>query len=291
MRGAFPDASADEKSAYEELRTWLESCSDGEKLLVRAELADVGYADIELPGESVTTDFCAQFEIRPPLDAYASFADFVAAVHRVGPLADGIAAAGALAQSLASRPDDTLAGELHVRTIGDQVVRNALSWDRLEDAPVRLPQISSRDVAAYQTILLAHMTRLDRANTQWLSEIVERDGWPTISKVGEDASRKAWLLVQHADHDPVFQLKVLRIMEPLLASEDVSARDYAYLYDRVMLKLAYRQRYGTQVTCEEGQRIALPLEDPARLDQLRTGMQLEPFAEYLTWFSVPCPTE
>jgi beta-glucosidase len=44
-------------------------------------------------------------------------------------------------------------------------------------------------------------------------------------------------LVQHADDDPVFQLKMLRLMEPLAAGGQVSPRNYALLYDRVMLQM------------------------------------------------------
>jgi len=105
----------------------------------------------------------------------------------------------------------------------------------------------------------AEMGRLDRANTNWLKQVVAEHGWPTYSLVGEDASRKAWLLAQHADHDPVFQLDVLGLMEPLVEAGEVNKTDYAYLYDRVMLKLIGTQLYATQVTCEDGKRIPRPV--------------------------------
>jgi hypothetical protein len=136
---------------------------------------------------------------------------------------------------------------------------------------------------------MGEMAKVDFDNTEWLKRHVADKGWPKYSEVGEKASNAAWLLAQHADHDPLFQLRALRLMEPLLAGKEVSPRNYAYLYDRVMLKLAGKQRYATQLTCENGERIAQPLEDAERVDELRAEVGLEPFAEYLTWFDSPCP--
>jgi hypothetical protein len=103
-----------------------------------------------------------------------------------------------------------------------------------------------------QSRLGAAMTARDHANTEWLKGIVAERGWPTISQVGEEAAFNAWLLVQHADHDPLFQLRSLRLMEPLVAQGEVTKQNYAYLYDRIMLKLAGKQRYATQVMCRDG---------------------------------------
>ena len=53
---------------------------------------------------------------------------------------------------------------------------------------------------------------VDVANTERMKEIIEEIGWPTASKVGAEAANKAWLLVQHADHDPEFQERCLELM-------------------------------------------------------------------------------
>src|SRR3546814_19820645 len=59
-----------------------------------------------------------------------------------------------------------------------------------------------------------------------------------LSTVGKDASHAAWLRVQHADADAAWQLRALRLMEPLAQMREASRSNYAYLYDRIMLKLA-----------------------------------------------------
>ena len=70
-------------------------------------------------------------------------------------------------------------------------------------------------------------------------------------------------------------------MAPLVPSGEVSRSDYAYLYDRVMLKVAGRQRYATQLMCLDGKRVAQPLENEHSVDRLRAEMGLDPFASYL----------
>ena len=134
----------------------------------------------------------------------------------------------------------------------------------------------------------------DHANTAWLKEIVAAGGWPTIAKVGVTASHLAWLLVQHADDDPVFQLDMLRLMEPLAARGEVAKRDYAFLYDRVMLKLADRQRYGSQMGCTGGQYAPQPLEDAANVDRLRAAMGMGTIAQNMARMRKeygPCPVD
>jgi hypothetical protein len=54
--------------------------------------------------------------------------------------------------------------------------------------------------------------KIDKKNTLKMKKIIKQYGWPTISMVGEKASKNAWLLVQHADHDVEFQKKCLKLM-------------------------------------------------------------------------------
>src|ERR1017187_4167812 len=60
---------------------------------------------------------------------------------------------------------------------------------------------------------------IDKKHTARLKSIIKEYGWPTITLVGERASRAAWLLVQHADHDRGFQKDCLKIMKGLPSGE------------------------------------------------------------------------
>jgi uncharacterized protein DUF6624 len=118
--------------------------------------------------------------------------------------------------------------------------------------------------------------RVDRKTMARMKEIVAAHGWPGKSLVGEDGAHAAWLLVQHADDDRVFQKLCLDKMAALLGSGEILARDYAYLYDRVALGTGKKQRYGTQWDNDYS---SLPLEDPEHVDERRASMGLGTLAE------------
>jgi hypothetical protein len=119
--------------------------------------------------------------------------------------------------------DEDLAAELRARAAADQEAR-----ERLEHFPVRrlggwMSKKAKRSVETVRAI--------DEDNTAWLKELVRRQGWPGRSLVGEEAAHAAWLLVQHADHDPAFQRECLDLLEQAVQRRDASASDWAYLTD------------------------------------------------------------
>ena len=139
--------------------------------------------------------------------------------------------------------------------------------------------LDQNDESILDEILKLEAASIDVENTAWLkTHLEERDyvWWP-ISEVGERVSFNIWLLVQHADRDPEFQRKVLRLMEPMVETGEVNGRNFAYLYDRVNEP----QRYGTQLMCIEGAFSPRPLADPARVDEFRKSVGLGPLADYI----------
>ena len=97
----------------------------------------------------------------------------------------------------------------------------------------------------------AHGMNVDERHTARMKEIVKQHGWPTNSMVGSDGATAAWLLVQHADHDPKFQRHCLELMKKVPAGE-VSTVDLAYLTDRVLVNEGKKQLYGTQFWMQNG---------------------------------------
>ncbi len=57
------------------------------------------------------------------------------------------------------------------------------------------------------------------ANAKILRGVITQIGWPTISKVGIEASSAAWLIAQHSDFDKDFQKKCLELMRAESSSE------------------------------------------------------------------------
>ncbi len=125
---------------------------------------------------------------------------------------------------------------------------------------------------------------IDRQHTKRMKTIVRRYGWPTIQLVGKRASRDAWLLVQHTDHDMVFQERCLRLMERAFQDnpKSVDQANIAYLTDRVLVHRGKRQLFGTQFAFgKDGKLRPRPVENPKNLEKRRTAYGLRPMAEYL----------
>ncbi len=121
---------------------------------------------------------------------------------------------------------------------------------------------------------------IDRRNTARMKEIVAAIGWPTISKYGEQVAHAAWLLVQHADKDPLLQEEVLSLMKNLPDGE-VLKQDIAFLEDRVRVNNGRPTLYGTQFYNDpQGEFGPQPIEDRGTLDERRAAVGLGSFAEY-----------
>jgi hypothetical protein len=96
------------------------------------------------------------------------------------------------------------------------------------------------------------LERLDRLHTERLRQIVDRFGWPARQTAGEAGSQAAWLLVQHADHDPAFQRRCLELLEGAAGRGEADHRHAAFLTDRVLIHEGKPQRFGTQLRMEDG---------------------------------------
>ena len=115
---------------------------------------------------------------------------------------------------------------------------------------------------------------VDALNTKRMKEVIDSVGWPTIGMVGRDASHDAWLLVQHADKDVLFQERCLVLMKSAPAGE-VDLHDIAYLEDRVRVNKNLPQVYGTQFR----NFVLRPIEEPEKVDERRRAMGLSSLAE------------
>lgn len=291
MRGAFPEASQSEKIEYNSIDDWLEECSVAARAKLFNDLQEMGIKNPKLDLISHSYPICDKFASKPTLDVFANFEEFSEAVTSTKQIFQTLVAATDLAEMIAGPTTTSLADELMHRPMSEQIYRNAISWTQLPKPVERIPTLTAQQKPVFLAMLISEIRKRDRANTAWMKEIVSLHEWPTFSLVGEDASRKAWLIVQHADHDPVFQLKVLRLMEPLVRQNEVSPKDYAYLYDRVMLKISGMQRYATQVNCAGGKRIPMPVEDEEKMPDYRRSVGLEPFEGYLSQFRNSCPPD
>jgi hypothetical protein len=274
LRGFFPGASASDQASFKAISDWRNACVASSREQMRTELQAMGIANPSLDNLPPSDPLCS--EVNYPLpNQFASFADLQRAAAEARPYANTYLFALRLAEQQSQR-EGTLAEQLLGHAIPDQMVR--IAWAQ---RPWGHRPLSPGADAILGIRLGSAMGEVDHVNTEWLKAIVARHGWPGISQVGMAAAANAWVLVQHADADPAFQLKALRLIEPMLAKGDVDKSNYALLYDRVMVNTAGKQRYGTQMTCRAGKLVPRPIEDEAGLAKRRSEMGLQPMADYL----------
>jgi len=154
-----------------------------------------------------------------------------------------------------------LAAELQDMAAADQAVR-------FERPPVR-NRIRAMDKKHY-----ARLVQIHRAY-----------GWPAISLVGKKAANNYWLLVQH--QGLAFQKIVLPDMKRAVDKGEASKMDFAYLYDRVMVREGKPQHWGTQGTCVNGKAKLYDVDERATLDRRRAELSLWPEKEYLDMLCNP----
>ncbi|MEK6928516.1 MAG: DUF6624 domain-containing protein [Nanoarchaeota archaeon] len=116
-------------------------------------------------------------------------------------------------------------------------------------------------------------------NTKLLKEFIKKNGWPIKEKYSAEASSAAWLIAQHSDHDPMFQLQCLSLIIANSYSEDKELmQDIAFLLDRVLINMNQKQVFGTQLN---GKFSVPNTISPNNLDSLRKKIGLESMNHYI----------
>lgn len=132
-----------------------------------------------------------------------------------------------------------------------------------------------KDTASIEAFLA-----VDARNLPRIKAIDASQGFPTLAQVGHDGLVAAWLLVQHADRDPAFQMHVLDELQARPDRGGISVQNYTLLVDRVLVAQHKPQRYGTQFKAVDGKLQPDPIEDPANVDKRRAAAGLPPLADY-----------
>lgn len=89
------------------------------------------------------------------------------------------------------------------------------------------------------------MEHIHNKNAKQLDQIMDQIGYPTIEKVGKEASEAAWLVIQHAISQPQFMKKCAQLLERAVKEQQANPKNLAYLTDRIAVFSGQPQRYGT----------------------------------------------
>ena len=125
---------------------------------------------------------------------------------------------------------------------------------------------------------IAKVLAIDADNTKFMRSVIDSCQWPKASEVGEEGAPAAWLLVQHADQSPDFQVEAARKMRAAVASGEASAFRFAILVDRNRRLTHLPQVYGHQFEKgEDGVVRFFDITSPHHLDTRRKEIGLKSF--------------
>ena len=162
----------------------------------------------------------------------------------------------------------------------DDAVRHELLMRMQRDVDARWAWVAAdrEDGGGSAVEAMEAVTAVDRENSAWLASVLEEYGWPTVSRVGEDGCRAAWLIAQHADHDVALQQRALALLEEAWRDGEAPPRHVAMLTDRVLVNSGLPQRFATQFTEIDGAYVPQPTE-AGDVEARRAAMSLETVAE------------
>jgi hypothetical protein len=123
---------------------------------------------------------------------------------------------------------------------------------------------------------------MDREHHKQLKTFVQKYGLIDIGRFGKEASKNAWLIVQHTPKSEFeFMKKYLTLMEEGLNKIDM--KNYAYLKDRVLIYSNKKQKYATQYRLDKENNVYYfnDLYQPKTVDNRRKKFGLPTLMEYI----------
>lgn len=109
------------------------------------------------------------------------------------------------------------------------------------------------------------MKTLHLSNANELEGILDEIGFPTADKVGQEASKAAWLVAQHAIGSPKFMRKFALLLAEAVENQKADKKLLAYLTDRIAVLEGKPQQFGTQFDWDENGELSPNLMDDVSL--------------------------
>ncbi len=126
----------------------------------------------------------------------------------------------------------------------------------------------------------ADMKELHNRNAKTLNDIIDTIGYPTIDKVGIEASESTWLVIQHSIEQPEFMKKCAELLEIAVSENKADPKNLAYLTDRIAVFEGKPQLYGTQFDWDEIGNLSPNLfDDLTKVNERRKSIGLNTLEE------------
>jgi hypothetical protein len=124
------------------------------------------------------------------------------------------------------------------------------------------------------------MAEIHNRNVKTLNEIINKIGYPTVDKVGKEASEATWLIIQHSIGQPKFMKKCMKLLEIAVHQNKANSKNLAYLTDRIAVFENKPQLYGTQFDWDEkGELSPNLIDDLKKVNQRRKSIGLNSIEE------------
>jgi hypothetical protein len=158
-----------------------------------------------------------------------------------------------------------------------------------EEVANKIIRLKSEDLEFREKLILSgqlgegyneEMANLHNRNTENLNEIIDKIGYPTVDKVGKEASEAAWLIIQHSIGQPDFMKKSAELLRVAVNENKADPKGLAYLTDRIAVFEGKPQRYGTQFDWDEnGEMSPNKFDDISKVNQRRKTLGLNTLEE------------
>ncbi|WP_373520277.1 DUF6624 domain-containing protein [Aquiflexum sp.] len=121
--------------------------------------------------------------------------------------------------------------------------------------------------------LYEEMNRIDSSNQVWVINKLQKYGWPEKSKIGDNAARAVFLVIQHAE---LSDIETYYPQLQALADRDEALPVHAaMMLDRMLMYQGKKQVYGTQSSGQlrdDGSWVIWPVENPETINERRKGV-------------------
>ena len=182
------------------------------------------------------------------------------------------------------------------RQLSGNSLKDELEKIRMKDQTLRMLMMpggcmektygSNSEEFRYFVLLMAQE---DKKNQEQVVKILDENGWPGISQVGENANSAVFLVIQHAPVE--IQEKYFPLLKESAEKGESKMADMALMDDRIRMHRKERQWYGSQTVTIEGKSYVWPIENAKNVDDRRNNVQLPPLADYLKLMGLTYPQD
>jgi len=288
-QGQFPGAPMKKVEIWNEIEAYLKKCKSNakseqknilEQMHIHAKyLRNIGYQD----------HLCGQISASlSNIHDFRSWQSFDIALKKSKPYYDLYVSAinSALNATLINDDSNDVYEQLMRRIITDQGYRYPM-LGTLDD----INGLDKETLYALKQRINLRIFDEDWDNTHWVKSAFFNKSI-NKAKLDKKSYKRFWLIVQHADNDPSFQVVMIKEMLKLVTLGLLDASDYALSYDRVNLFLYGSQYYGSQLSCQNHKYLPEKMDNPGKdysiLDVRRSSVGLMPESKYLSYLPNHC---